>query len=84
MSKIRLLATMCAIVLLAAADGSAQSNPPKKSQPSGPKAGVTAPRQQPNSAQRTARARCMNIADPNARNRCLNGLSSAPPPATPQ
>jgi hypothetical protein len=26
----------------------------------------------------------MNFADANARNRCLNGLSSTPPPATPQ
>jgi hypothetical protein len=84
MSKIRLLASVCAIVLLTASEGSAQSNASKKPLPGAAKPGVTAPREQPNSAQRTARARCMNIADPNARNRCLTGQSSTPPPATPQ
>ena len=83
MSKTRLFATVCAIALLAAAQGSAQSNMSKKP-PGGAKPGATTPREQPSSAQRTARARCMNFADANARNRCLNGLSSTPPPATPQ
>jgi hypothetical protein len=84
MSKLRLLASVCAIVLLGAAEGSAQSNTSKNQPPGGAKPGATAPRQQPSAAQRTARARCMNFADANARNRCLNGLSSTPPPATPQ
>ncbi len=84
MSKIRLLASVCAIVLLATTEGSAQSNASKKQPPGGANPGVTAPREQPNSAQRTARARCMNFADANARNRCLTGQSSTPPPATPQ
>jgi hypothetical protein len=83
MSKIRLLVTVCAMTLLAAAEGSAQSNTSKK-QPVAPKPGATAPREQLNSAQRTERARCMNFADANARNRCLKGQSSTPPPATPQ
>jgi hypothetical protein len=83
MSEIRLLACVCAIALLAAAEGSAQSNTSKK-QPGAAKPSATVPREQPSSAQRTARARCMNLADANARNRCLNGLSSTPPPATPQ